>query len=162
MIDLDSNVVTIDKTDSPLGISDNKLKHSLGVARRCYVLAKEHNFSENLCLHMYVVGMLHDIGYDFTDVSECHPEVGYEILRSAGLDAKEVLHHGKPITNEELNQTVQECLNILNEADLTVSYIGELVPVTERLESIKDNYGKNSHQYINSVELAIKLGLLNK
>ena len=50
-------------------ISENKIKHILGVARRCKEIAKKQGLSEQEQNACYVMGFLHDIGYD--NLTDC-------------------------------------------------------------------------------------------
>ena len=46
-------------------ISDDKIKHIIGVARLMKKYSEEKGFDNNYCLEMFTLGLLHDIGYEF-------------------------------------------------------------------------------------------------
>lgn len=141
-----------------IGISDKKMRHILSVARQCYEIAKnEYKLEEEECRKMFLVGFLHDIGYEFCENSEEHPYVGNEIIKSYfNRDVTSIKNHGKPnrIDTYDLESV------ILNKADMTVDSNGDVVGVEDRLLDIKNRYGIKSRQYKNSVEVAKKIGLI--
>ena len=139
-----------------IGVSEDRMRHILGVANQCYRIAKEkYKLDEVDCRKAYVYGYLHDIGYAFSSVPAEHPQVGCNLLEGA-LDVKVsvVLDHGNP--------EVPQCLflKILNEADLTVDSKGKVVTVLERLEDIRARHTENSDMYRRPLKLAKKLGLI--
>lgn len=117
-------------------ISNNKLKHSLGVAKVC------RQYGEEYCDALFVMGFLHDIGYDKSPDTS-HPSVGGSMIESF-IKYPEMLeaikNHGKKF--KDLN-TVD---TILNMSDLTVSYNGKPCTVYERL----DGYGEDSEHFKNA------------
>lgn len=74
----------------------NRMKHSLGVARKMKELAlkrqpKNLKFAEE----MYTLGLLHDIGYEFDAGPKGHAVAGGEILKRTGYKYwREVSNHG--------------------------------------------------------------------
>lgn len=46
-------------------IDNNRLQHIIGVARKCYSIAKSHGHNEDFCKKMFMLGWCHDIGYEF-------------------------------------------------------------------------------------------------
>ena len=136
-----------------IGISENKVKHMLGVARKCYKISKEMGQSEEFARKMFVIGYNHDIGYEFSTKNELHNYKSYEMLKTLGIECESILHHG-----ELINKASLEWL-ILNQADLQVNSKGEDVGVEGRLYDIKIRYGENSKEYINAIELAHIVGL---
>ena len=83
------------------GITDHKIMHMLAVARKCYTLAREkYELSETTARKCFVMGLLHDIGYEFADSAATHPEVGAEMLNSLNVSqicaiVDAVRNHGK-------------------------------------------------------------------
>ena len=139
------------------GITENKLNHMLGVARKCYKLALERGYSEDEARKLFLIGYLHDIGYEFTDNSEEHAEISYNIIKNTfGKSVIAIKEHGNPDIG--LNN---DYLNILNIADLTVNSFGKECSVYNRLSDIEIKYGKDSNQYTNAVKLAKKLELID-
>ena len=141
-----------------IGISENKLKHIIGVARKCYSLSKELNMSESFCRKMFLIGYLHDVGYEFSETINDHGEVGELMLRSLGLgsnrEEQKILHAIRKHTSETKVKSLEWL--ILTEADLSVDYLGNDVGIKDRLEDIKTRYGENSTQYQEAKELAQK------
>ena len=142
-----------------IGISENREKHVLAVARRCYAIAKEQGYNEKFCRNMWLIGYLHDIGYEFCDDAHDHPDVGAAMLQNLGLgpysDAVQAIkHHGRVKAGRSIIQ------DILNQADLTTNSRGEYVTVEERLEDIRERYGSDSDAYQNTTMLAKEIGLL--
>lgn len=153
---------TEDRTkDEYIGISENKIKHILGVANECYKISKEkYKIEEDFCQRMFIIGFLHDIGYAFSENREDHPEIGFDLLLdifgiSENVDSfLAVKYHGLP----DAPQFVE--LKILNEADLSVDSRGNIVGPEKRLLDVKDRYTEDSKEYKNALSLAEKLNLL--
>ena len=123
-------------------ISDDKIKHIIGVARLMEKYSEDNGFDNNYCQEMFTLGLLHDIGYEFSDLSE-HNCVGGKLLQSQNYKYfKEVLYHGIP--NSEY---VSKELDILNYADMHIDSKGNFVSFSERLNDIKNRYGKLSKTY---------------
>lgn len=139
------------------GISDNKLRHIIGVARRCYEIAKEDGKNESIARKLFLIGYLHDVGYEFAEYKEEHPDISNDLLINLfDVGNEAIKNHGKvdtDLTNYELVT--------LNKADLTVDAYGMKCTVYERLCDIKSRYGKESRTYKNAVELAKKLELID-
>lgn len=141
-----------------IGISDNRMQHIVAVARKCYKLAKtKHGMNETDAQKAFLMGFLHDIGYEFSEKSTEHPAKGIEMLSSFtnmewGQMLFAILTHGKP---QQYIGTVYQ--TILNEADLTIDHIGTEVTMEQRCNEIKDNYGEQSTQYLNAVKMKNRL-----
>ena len=137
-------------------MTDNRLKHSASVAEFMYESATDKGWSTEKCQEMFILGYLHDIGYQFTEVQEEHNTVGGLILKSLGYSYwKEVYNHGKV---QSKYRSVE--LDLLNTADLSIDSSGNFVGVHERLTEIMEKYGDASIQYIEATELALRLGLI--
>ncbi len=134
-------------------IKESKLKHIMNVARIMAYLSPRLNLDPK---EMFVLGYLHDVGYEWikkTESSEGHGYNASVILENDNYKySPEVRFHGK--TNC-LNMSVES--RLLNWTDMHVNSKGEIVTFDERLLDIKKRYGETSHQYINSE--AIVLGL---
>lgn len=130
-------------------ISGNKLRHSLGVAKACQQYGRDMHKSEEYCDALFVMGFLHDIGYEKSPDTS-HPSVGYNMIESF---IKYIKNHGKKF--KDLN-TVD---TILNMSDLTVSYNGKPCTVYERLDGIKKCCGEDSEHFKNAMLLFEALGL---
>ena len=139
-----------------VGISNDRMLHILSVARQSYQIAKnKYHLNEEDCKKAFVIGFLHDIGYEFSEYNLEHPEKGRElILETLGVDLPEIQEHGNPDTEQTL------FLSILNEADLTVDSKGNIVSVEERLNDIKSRYSEDALEYLKPLHLAQKLDLI--
>lgn len=144
-----------------IGISENRLKHSLTVARLMKQLSETvMGWDEKKSKEMFTLGFLHDIGYEYSDVQEKHAFIGGEILKDLGYKYWiEVYYHGI-LTNEYDSDE----LNLLNIADFHVTSEGVIVNPQGRLNDIMKNYGEDSYQYKNAFIFAKHLedGLAGK
>ena len=142
--------------DDVIKISEHRTQHMLAVARKCYNLARVvYGESEEFARRMFLIGYLHDIGYEFTADSRKHPEAAYNILKDAfGVEIESIKTHGNP---DNAGNSLES--RILNIADLTTNSKGEDVSISERLNDIKNTYGEESRQYNNAKKLADKLHL---
>lgn len=132
-------------------ITTDRMKHCLAVAVKMKQLAAENpdlypvNPDE-----AFVLGILHDIGYEFSDEQKEHAAKGGLLLKEQGYKYwQEVYYHGIP--QEEYDSPL---LRLLNYADLTTGPTGEYVTVQERIDDIAARYGKGSPQEQGSIELA--------
>ena len=146
-----------------IGISDNRMKHILEVARECYKIAKNQGYDEEFCERMFMLGWVHDVGYEFTEDSTKHGEASELLMKRIGVSnsntsSAKALHCIR--THGRVTKTTSPEWVILNTADLTVNSKGEHVSVLERLEDIKERYGEDSSQYTLSCKVAEKCGLL--
>lgn len=138
-------------------ISDDRLKHSISVARKMKEIAEnKYNMNSEEINEMFVVGLLHDIGYEYTESVPEHNHIGGDVLEKSGFKYwEEVYNHGE--IDIEFSSRV---LDILNEADLNIDRKGNYVGVINRLEDIKLRYGVESNIYIKMVRLAKSLNLI--
>ena len=133
-----------------IGITDNRLMHMREVGRLCSELAFDlFGWNERDCRQMFVMGFLHDIGYEFAENQADHEVIGGVILASAGYEhAKPIRFHGDP--EADLSD---DRLLILNISDMTIGGDGKRVGFVTRLKDIKTRYGKESPQYENSARV---------
>lgn len=125
-------------------ISENRWKHILGVARKAEKLAKKLK-SDNVLYaeDMFLLGVMHDLGYEFTESNASHAEVGGEILKRSGYRYwQEVALHG-----DEAVENMNDELFILNCADMMTGPCGEDFTFEERLEEIAGRFGKDAAAY---------------
>ena len=138
-------------------ITDNRLMHILRVARKCYSLALERGHTEAYARKMFMVGYLHDVGYEFASKQSEHPSVSAELASLVGC-SEDVINlintHGNfgDFDNEEFI--------ILNTADMLTSYDGSDVSAKDRLIDIENRYGKNSNTYKKAVDICTRLRLI--
>ena len=138
----------------PLHISDERLAHMRSVGRRAQLIAEQIGVRDQKSLQdIFLLGYLHDVGYEFSDDQSDHARVGGEILRRNGYPYwREVYYHGDPDTGYS-----SQLLDILNTADMVTDPNGDSVTLDKRLEDIADRYGRDSSQYIKARELAEQL-----
>ena len=136
-----------------MDITLDRLKHSLGVANKMRELAKDK--AEVDSNDAFILGLLHDIGYQFTENTGEHAKVGGEVLRNQGYKYwKEVYYHG--ISQEDFESTM---LQLLNYADMTIGPTGNELTIEERILDISNRYGKGSIQEETAIALAKQLKL---
>ena len=131
-------------------ISNDRLKHSIAVARKMRELAiaepKRYPVNPE---DAFILGLIHDIGYEFSDDQRGHAFKGGEILKRQNYKYwQEVYYHGIPQT--EYNTPM---LQLLNYVDLITSNTGEYVSIEERIRGITERYGKDSWQEKEAIQL---------
>lgn len=135
-------------------ISENKLKHMLGVARECRNLARQKNLSEDLCDAMFIMGLLHDVGYEDEEGS-MHGSVSEEFIRSFQKYSEDccnaIFCHGLLFDNWDMFD------EILNRADMTISHTGDKITMEERLKGIEERWGSDSVHYKHACDVVKKL-----
>ncbi len=141
-----------------LGISENKLHHILGVARKAYRIAKDNGHDWEFCRKCFMLGWIHDVSYEFSEKAKEHPENSVELLSLIcdNIDPKSyeaIKKHGKYVS--EMTEEYQ----ILNMADMLIDTKGQEVDVMVRLEDIKARYGEYSDQYLTACDNCYRLGL---
>ena len=135
-------------------MDENRLKHSIAVARKMVEIAKSKNFSNEDIQNCFVIGYNHDIGYKFTKNGINHNIIGGEILKNNNFKYwREIYYHGE--TNIEYNSLY---LDILNQADMQIDKYGNEVGYEKRLADIENRYGISSVQYLNSKAIVAKVG----
>ena len=113
-------------------MNEDRLKHSIAVARKMVEIEKNKQLPEEQLQELFVLGYNHDIGYEFGNHSN-HEEVGGNILKQNNYKYwKEIYYHGK--TDIEYNSLY---LYILNQADMQIDKYGNDVGYEKRLEDIK-------------------------
>ena len=133
-------------------MDNNRLKHSYGVACKMIELGKKRKLSKENLQELFILGYVHDIGYQFCN-NKKHNIIGGNLLKDNGYKYwKEVYYHGVP--NCEYKSLY---LNILNTADMMIDKFGNDVGFDKRLEDIKNRYGQDSIQYNNSVKIVNEL-----
>ena len=133
-------------------MNEDRLKHSLAVARKMVEIGRKYNLNAKELQDLCVLGLNHDIGYLYGDNLN-HAHIGGEILKRNNYKYwREVYYHGD--INTEYSSLY---LKILNEADMQIDKGGSDVGYIKRLEDIKDRYGENSITYKNAEILVLKL-----
>lgn len=133
-------------------MDNDRLKHSYAVANKMIELGKEKSLSEIELQELFLLGYLHDIGYEF-GTNENHNVKGGNLLKESNYKYwQEVYYHGIP--NSEYKSLY---LDILNTADMMIDKYGNDVGFDKRLEDIKKIYGEDSIQYINCLKIINEL-----
>ena len=132
----------------------DRIKHSLAVARKMKKIVNE-NPNEYIASpdDAFIIGILHDIGYEFVDDQKKHAHKGGVLLREQGFKYwREIYYHGIP--QDEFNSKE---LWLLNYVDMITSPTGECVTVPQRISDISTRYGEKSWQKKEAVALSIML-----
>ena len=134
-------------------MDNDRLKHSLAVARKMVEIATIQGLSEEEIKTCFVIGYNHDIGYEYSKNGIAHNKIGGEILKEIGFEYwQEIYYHGILDTEYE-----SKYLSILNQADMQIDKYGNDVGYDARLEDIKSRYGEDSNIYINCKKLVNKI-----
>lgn len=132
-------------------ITDNKLKHSLQVAVVCREFAKSLGLDDDKVDACFVMGFLHDIGYQDCSTTEEHPKLGKcmidSFLKYSEDCTSAIGNHGRIFDDLSVFDLV------LNYADLSVNSEGTKVNHLDRLSDIKQRYGADSRQYLNAQKM---------
>lgn len=131
--------------------SENRLKHSLGVAKRMAEIASRSEYTWLFSAEeAFTLGYLHDIGYAFSPKDHAH--AGGLFLKTQGYRYwREVYLHGAPLAKQS------SMLQLLNFADMTTGPSGERLSVAERLADIGRRHGITSSAYQQAQTLAVLL-----
>lgn len=127
----------------------DRIKHSYVVAKKMMEIAVNYDLSKEDINNCFLIGLNHDIGYEFTTNGINHNKIGGQLLRDNGFKYwKEVYYHG------DVDCTYDSIfLEILNKADMQIDKYGNDVGYTKRLEDIKNRYGEDSIVYKNCIKL---------
>ncbi len=141
-----------------MSIDLNRLKHSVAVARKMIEIGRLYNLDDQKLQELFVLGMNHDIGYEFCKDGVDHNIIGGNILKENGYKYwREVFNHGNPDPDYS-----SLYLKILNTADMQIDKDGNDVGFDKRLEDIKQRYGENSKTYICSKKIIDNLKILKE
>ena len=125
-----------------------KMAHSIGVAEYMRERAEDYGLNPNT---MYVVGLLHDIGY--LGGREGHEQRGADLLDAMGLGYFyhfAIEHHGENLYDVQKRCVGDEPLLfvvLLVEADMSVDARGYRVGFEGRLADLGRRYGEDSAAY---------------
>lgn len=123
----------------------DRLKHSYRVAIKMQDIGKKLKLESNQINELFILGLNHDIGYQFTNNHTIHNRIGGKNLKQTNYKYwKEVYYHGE--TNIEYNSLY---LDILNLSDIQIDKYGNNVGFDKRLIDIKKRYGEDSNTYKN-------------
>ena len=133
-------------------ITQNRWQHILGVARKCREYAAKFRHDDSKFTEdMFLLGMLHDMGYEFNQSNASHATAGGEILKRNDYRYwQEVSLHG-----DETVENMSDELFILNCADMSTGPNEEEFTFNERLSEIASRFGKEADAYKKCV-IAVK------
>lgn len=121
----------------------DRVKHSYSVAIKMQEIGKKMNLNITELNELFILGLNHDIGYQFTINHQIHNQVGGEALKKSNYKYwKEIYYHGE--TNIEYESLY---LDILNLSDMQIDKHGNDVGFNKRLLDIKNRYGESSQVY---------------
>ena len=136
-----------------MAMSMDRLAHMSAVAFRAAAIGRDvYGLSVIECNELFVLGLLHDVGYRYGD-GPGHAQLGGELLKDNGYKYWcEVMYHGVP--DSSFNSVF---LRILNQADMEVGPSGDVVSMDERLVDIGERYGFGSVEYLNAEKVINKI-----
>ena len=92
---------------------------------------------------MFLLGVLHDVAYEFVDSNDAHTVVGGAVLKRNNYKYwREVALHG-----DETVENMSDKLFILNCADKSIGPNGKEFTFEERLVELASRFGKDSDIY---------------
>ncbi len=122
-------------------INENKQRHMFKVAEFMYNEAPKYGLIPE---EMYVLGLLHDIGYIF-DGWHKHEEKGSKLLKDLGFKYhKEISQHSIDIDN---NIVLSKEAMLLIAADSCVDFKGNIGNYETRRKDIEDRYDISDRQF---------------
>lgn len=137
-------------------ITNERMAHSMAVARKMKEIANSdpQKYPVNP-EEAFILGILHDIGYEFSAEQKDHGRIGGELLKNQGYQYwQEIYFHGT--TQDKFTSPM---LNLLNYADMTTGPQGQSLTVEERIQDIENRYGASSWQTTEAIALAKKLNI---
>ena len=119
-------------------LTPSRLAHMNATANRTYEIAKTiFGKTEDQARALYILGLLHDVGYAFDPTDHAH--AGGRVLIGLGVAADAVYDHGDPNVG-----FMDDELLIVNAADMTTSPTGAPMRMEDRLRDIGERYGVDS------------------
>ena len=139
------------KEEIPADFPLSRFLHCHNVGLRMYSYAKNHwGWAEERCHDMYILGMMHDIGYELNPDAFEHDVAMAEALGHAGYKyMKEIFYHSSLQTEYDTLE-----MRLLYFADATVDGKGRWCTLDERLQDLEERHGRDSEVYIESVKIA--------
>ena len=152
MSDTDKIVASVDvHKDIPDNFPMSRMLHCHNVGLRMYFYAKKHmGWPEEKCHDMYILGMMHDLGYELNADPFEHDEAMARALGRTGYKyIKEIYYHSRMQTKYDSPE-----MRLLYFGDMTVDGKGNWVTLEDRLKDLEERHGKNSEVYKESKEIA--------
>ena len=139
----------LSKLRSIFMITNEHIAHSVGVARYMHTHANEYDLPKN---QMFVLGLLHDIGYIVSDTD--HEAAGYHLLAELGFTFADIIAwQGMPpeyYLRATDNKSLPKELELLYEAELATSKVGSVISLEEKFKEIASTYGTASRELHNA------------
>lgn len=145
-------------------ITEDKLHHIIGVARKSYKIALELGYNETFAKKCFMLGWCHDIGYEFVNTEEHSLESAKMLLLLEDNISPEDLNKKSYLAikyHSNYTNDITDEYKILTMADMQVDSKGNECDVICRLNDIKDRYGEQSNAYIKACDICFNLGLIN-
>lgn len=132
-------------------ITVDRMKHSMAVAKKMKIIVAENEHVYMISPdEAFILGILHDIGYEFSEKQQEHANKGGMILKEQGYRFwKEIFYHGTPQKEYDSAE-----LWLLNFVDMITGPKGESMTISHRISDIADRYGKGSLQETEAIKLA--------
>lgn len=151
-----------------IGISEDRLHHIIGVARKAYRIAKDMGYDEAFARKMFMIGWVHDVGYEFSKEQSEHAKVSSEMLHqlvcvnkiydtSISLKTNHAIYYRGSYPAEAVDCNLE--WKIINMADMLIDSKGNEVTASQRLDDIKNRYGEYSDQYLTACDICYQIGL---
>lgn len=133
---------------------ESRYKHCHNVGLKMYSYAKFHmGMNETQCQQMFLLGILHDVGYELNSDAFMHDVAMSEILKNSNyIYADEIEYHS--YLQHDFDS---QAMKLLYFGDMTVDGQGNWVSFEERLCDIKKRHGIESDVYKESVKIANQL-----
>lgn len=133
---------------------ETRFRHCHNVGLKMYSYAKNVlKWNENRCKDMYLLGLFHDIGYEFNGDSFKHDEEMSEALfRNGYRYYLEIKYHS---CIQDIYDSDE--MRLLYFGDMTVDGTGHWCSFEERMNDLEKRHGKNSKKYIESERIVNKL-----
>lgn len=129
---------------------ENRYKHCYAVGKIMYEYSKQiFEWPEEKAIEMFVLGNIHDIGYELEPDPFKHEEIIANSLSNSYKYYNEIKYHSKL-----QNKYQSKELDLLYFADMVVNGYGNLCTFEERLQDLKNRYGENSDVYIETEKIA--------
>lgn len=128
----------------------SRYRHCYSVGKKMYAYAKEKlGCDEQNCREMFVLGNLHDIGYELEEDVFGHDYIMANIMGNTYPYSNEIRYHSC------LQETYDSpAMQLLYFCDMTVDGMGNWCTFDERLEDLAARYGIESEIYLKSLEIA--------
>lgn len=146
-----------------MGMSVERMMHNVEVARKCYDIAKRDGYPETFCKKMWMIGYIHDVGYEFTSDYTKHAAMTMEVLNAFDpvFNDSCALHslalHDKANPGSTVNSVEWR---ILCTANLTTNTNGQTIDASVRIHDLLECYGELSPEYRSALKTAQQLGLV--